>query len=295
MLFIYIVAYFLPITNQAIVSNSSVNVFSKSGGIIDKVLVKNGQYLNNGESALIIKNQGLENEYSIAKQQLDETITLLGIIKSRIIALNSNLTRANLQLNNFQKILIENNNEDDVSGINERIKTQQNIVIELQKQLGLSNTELIKIQTQSIIYNKQLDMIKDEINALTVRAENSGYIQDLMILQGSKVDSNQKLFTLIHPENQKIIAYFSENDLQKIHEGDKVMIFPRAYLGSHQEDGEIVAGNWSIPVSIVESTNQRYLINSPKRIPVEISVTSQPNTKYPLDSGMSVYVYVIGK
>lgn len=296
MLFMYVIAYFLPITNQAVVSNSSINILSKNNGIIDKILVKNGQNINIGESILVIKNQDLENEYAIVKKQLEETNLLLSSIKSRIVILNSTLSKANFQLNNFQKIIINHDNDEGYSDIIDQIKIQQNIVLELQKQLGVSNTELIKTQTQIISYNNQLNIINNKLDMLTVRSENSGYIQDLDILQGSEIINNQKLFTIIHQENQKVVAYFSENDLQKIHENDKVLIFPRAYIGLHYEEGRVIAGNWGIPINLTDNVvNQNYLINSPKRIPVEIIITSKPNIKYPLNSGMSAYAYVAGK
>lgn len=291
----YVVAYFMPITNQAVVSNSSINVFSKSNGIIDQILVRNGQYVASGESVLIIKNKTLYNNYDIVKQQLDGTIQILETVKLRIATLNSNLSLANSQLSNFQEELSSDKNKEYDFEINKQIRIQQNIIKELQKQLAISSTESVKIQTQIIEYRSQLNIINDNLNDLTIRANNSGYIQNLEILRGDEVINNQKLFTIVSSENQKIIAYFSENDLEKIHENDEVLIFPRSYLGLFSENGRIVSGNWNIPINATESANHNYLINSPKRIPVEIVITSIPNAKYPLISGMSAYVYVVGK
>ncbi|MDD3266886.1 MAG: efflux RND transporter periplasmic adaptor subunit [Burkholderiales bacterium] len=302
----YFATYLFTVTDEAFVVVNMTPISSAVGGHIDKIFIENGQQLKKGDPILQISPEKYHLEYDGIKAQYDQAKVGLLVIKKRIEVTQSNLKSAQDQLNRMKYEHRQKNDPSvrdgvlqlDIKMLEYNIKSQENLVISLQKQIELEKTELeqanVGIETLRVATAKANLDVKETI----VRAPTDGYIQNLFIGIGTSALPHQGLFNYIDTGNTYIQANFNETDLVGVNAGDKVLIYPRAYLGKKVFHGVVMSSNWSIDrqhilpgkeTQFILSAN--HWINLPQRLPVQIKITDT-NAKYPLRPGMSAYVYI---
>lgn len=302
----YFATYLFTVTDEAFVVENMTPISSAVGGHIDKIFVENGQQLKKGDPILQISPEKYHLEYDGIKAQYDQAKVGLLVIKKRIEVTQSNLKAAQDQLNRMNYEYKQKNDPSvrqgvlqlDIKMLEYNIKSQENVVVSLKKQIELEKVELeqanVGIETLRVATEKASLDVKETI----VRAPTDGYIQNLFIGVGTSALPHQGLFNYIDTGNTYIQANFNETDLVDVNAGDKVLIYPRAYLGKKVFHGIVMSNNWSVDrqhilpgkeTQFILSAN--HWINLPQRLPVQIKITDT-NAKYPLRPGMSAYVYI---
>lgn len=302
----YMATYLFPITDQAFVVDNMTAISSSVTGHIEQIYVENGQKLKKDDPILLIRPEKYRLEYQGVKAQYEQAKIGLDVIQKRIDVTNADLQAATDQLNRMKYEYAQKSAKDVANGVPQielktleyNIKSQQSVILGLQKQVELEKTELkqakVGIETLSVATDKAAMDVADTL----VRAPADGYIQNLYIGTGSSALAHEGLFNFVDTANTYIQANFNETDLADVHAGDEVLIFPRAYLGRKVFHGVIMSDNWSVDrqhiIPLKETQlifNQNHWINLPQRLPVQIKVTDA-NSQYQLRPGMSAYVYV---
>ncbi|RTL01098.1 MAG: HlyD family secretion protein [Proteobacteria bacterium] len=302
----YMTTYLFPVTDQAFVVDNMTAISSSVTGHIEQIYVENGQKLKKDDPILLIRPEKYRLEYKGIKAQYEQAQVGLDVIQKRIDVTNADLLAAVDQLNRMKYEYSQKSAKDVVNGVPQielktleyNIKSQQSVILGLQKQIELEKTELkqakIGIETLAVATDKAAMDVADTI----VRAPADGYIQNLYIGTGSSALAHEGLFNFVDTANTYIQANFNETDLANVHAGDEVLIFPRAYLGRKIFHGVIMSDNWSVDrqhiIPLKETQlifNQNHWINLPQRLPVQIRVTDA-DSQYQLRPGMSAYVYV---
>lgn len=302
----YMTTYLFPVTDQAFVVDNMTAISSSVTGHIEQIYVENGQKLKKDDPILLIRPEKYRLEYKGIKAQYEQAQVGLDVIQKRIDVTNADLQAAVDQLNRMKYEYSQKSAKDVVNGVPQielktlgyNIKSQQSVILGLQKQIELEKTELkqakIGIETLAVATDKAAMDVADTI----VRAPTDGYIQNLYIGTGSSALAHEGLFNFVDTANTYIQANFNETDLANVHAGDEVLIFPRAYLGRKIFHGVIMSDNWSVDrqhiIPLKETQlifNQNHWINLPQRLPVQIRVTDA-DSQYQLRPGMSAYVYV---
>ena len=302
----YMTTYLFPVTDQAFVVDNMTAISSSVTGHIEQIYVENGQKLKKDDPILLIRPEKYRLEYKGIKAQYEQAKVGLDVIQKRIDVTNADLQAAVDQLNRMKYEYSQKSAKDVVNGVPQielktlgyNIKSQQSVILGLQKQIELEKTELkqakIGIETLAVATDKAAMDVADTI----VRAPADGYIQNLYIGTGSSALAHEGLFNFVDTANTYIQANFNETDLANVHAGDEVLIFPRAYLGRKIFHGVIMSDNWSVDrqhiIPLKETQlifNQNHWINLPQRLPVQIRVTDA-DSQYQLRPGMSAYVYV---
>lgn len=302
----YMTTYLFPVTDQAFVVDNMTAISSSVTGHIEQIYVENGQKLKKDDPILLIRPEKYRLEYKGIKAQYEQAQVGLDVIQKRIDVTNADLQAAVDQLNRMKYEYSQKSAKDVINGVPQielktleyNIKSQQSVILGLQKQIELEKTELkqakIGIETLAVATDKAAMDVADTI----VRAPTDGYIQNLYIGTGSSALAHEGLFNFVDTANTYIQANFNETDLANVHAGDEVLIFPRAYLGRKIFHGVIMSDNWSVDrqhiIPLKETQlifNQNHWINLPQRLPVQIRVTDA-DSQYQLRPGMSAYVYV---
>lgn len=302
----YFTTYWFPITDNAFVIENMTPVSSSVTGHIEQIYVQNGQQLSRGESILLITPTKYELDLVGVKAQYDQGLVGLEVIKKRIAVTNLDLLAARDQLNRMQ---YEYSQKSDVSvnqGVPDieiktlayNIKSQKNVVASLQQQIVLEQTELKQAQTGITTLKAATSKAALDVTETVLKAPTDGYVQNLYIGVGTSAIAHEGLFNFVDTANIYVQANFNETDLMNVKAGDKVLIFPRAYLGRQVFHGEVMSDNWSvdrqhvIPLKETQLVfSENHWLNLPQRLPVQIKVTDT-NKKYPLRPGMSAYVYI---
>lgn len=302
----YMTTYLFPVTDQAFVVENMTAISSSVTGHIEQIYVENGQKLKKDDPILLIRPEKYRLEYKGIKAQYEQAQVGLDVIQKRIDVTNADLQAAVDQLNRMKYEYSQKSAKDVINGVPQielktleyNIKSQQSVILGLQKQIELEKTELkqakVGIETLAVATDKAAMDVADTI----LRAPADGYIQNLYIGTGSSALAHEGLFNFVDTANTYIQANFNETDLANVHAGDEVLIFPRAYLGRKIFHGVIMSDNWSVDrqhiIPLKETQlifNQNHWINLPQRLPVQIRVTDA-DSQYQLRPGMSAYVYV---
>lgn len=302
----YLVTYLFPVTDEAFVADNTTVISSNVTGHIEKIFVQNGQNLKTGDPILLIRPEKYKLEYEGVKAQYDQAKVGLEVIQKRIDVTNLTLNAAKHQLERMKYEYVQKNDSSVNKGVPQielktleyNIKSQQDTVQSLQQQIILEKTELKQAEVGIETLRAASEKSAIDLSETLLRAPTDGYVQNLYFGIGSSALAHEGLFNFIDTANTYVQANFNETDLANVHAGDKVYIYPRAYLGRKVFHGVIMSDNWSIDrqhvIPFKETQliiNQNHWLSLPQRMPVQIKVLD-PDKKYQLRPGMSAFVYV---
>lgn len=303
----YMTTYLFPVTDESFVVENMTAVSSNVTGHIEEIYVTNGQNLKKGEPILLVKPEKYNLEYRGIKAQYEQAQVGIEVLRQKIEITSSSLKAALDQLGRMKYEYTQKSAPDVVNGVPQievktleyNIKSQQDVVDGLKKQVEQSKTELKQAQTGIETLAAATDKAAMDVDDTIVRAPADGYVQNLYFGVGSSAVAHEGLLNFVETEETYIQANFNETDLANVQEGDKVLIFPRAYLGRKIFHGVVMSNNWSvdrqhiIPLKETQLVfSQSHWVSLPQRMPVQIKVIDNNSKKYPLRPGMSAYVYV---
>jgi multidrug resistance efflux pump len=303
---LYLLTYLVPVTDNAFVISNITPVAAMVDGYVTKIYVQNGQKLKTGDPILMVHQAPYQLAYRNAKAQYDQAQVGLKVLNSRIEVTKSALNAAQDQLARMNYEYQQKSDKSvskaipllELKSLEYNIKSQQNTVVSLSKQVKLETQELQQALVGIESLQVGLEKAQMDLDDTIVRAKSDGYIQNMFVGIGTPVRATDPLFSFIDTKHIYIQANFNETDLAKVRAEDKVLIFPRTYLGHKVFHGEIMSDFWSVSrqhtlpleqTQVVINENKWLLL--PQRLPVQIRITD-PSMDYPLRPGMSAYVYV---
>lgn len=299
-------SYLIPFTDNAFVVANNQTVAADVSGYISKIYVVNGQKVKQGQPLFQVYDEPYKlalakstAAYQQAKSSLDEQIQQIAKDNAALKSSQINLDKAKTEYAMKSNPLASNS----VSALD--IKNAKYSVQSLEQQVSSDLTQL-KIdqsrlsQKQQAVEQAKASMNSDKINLdeTLVRAGSDGVVDNMFLSVGTPVNQRQPLFSFVNTSKWFIQANMNETDLRKVRPGDKALIWLRMYGLERVFHGVIVNNLWVTDRQNTTARSQQQVIsannewlNLPQRVPLLIEV-SDPDPKFPLNPGVSAYVYI---
>lgn len=299
-------SYLIPFTDNAFVVANNQTVAADVSGYISKIYVANGQKVKQGQPLFQVYDEPYKlalakstAAYQQAKSSLDEQIQQIAKDNAALKSSQINLDKAKTEYIMKSNPLASNS----VSVLD--IKNAKYSVQSLEQQVSSDLTQL-KIdqsrlsQKQQAVEQAKASMNSDKINLdeTLVRAGSDGVVDNMFLSVGTPVNQRQPLFSFINTSKWFIQANMNETDLRKVRPGDKALIWLRMYGLERVFHGVIVNNLWVTDRQNTTNRSQQQVIsannewlNLPQRVPLLIEV-SDPDPQFPLNPGVSAYVYI---
>lgn len=299
-------SYLIPFTDNAFVVANNQTVAADVSGYISKLYVVNGQKVKQGQPLFQVYDEPYKlalakstAAYQQAKSSLDEQIQQIAKDNAALKSSQINLDKAKTEYAMKSNPLATNS----VSALD--IKNAKYSVQSLEQQVSSDLTQL-KIdqsrlsQKQQAVEQAKASMNSDKINLdeTLVRAGSDGVVDNMFLSVGTPVNQRQPLFSFVNTSKWFIQANMNETDLRKVRPGDKALIWLRMYGLERVFHGVIVNNLWVTDRQNTTARSQQQVIsannewlNLPQRVPLLIEV-SDPDPQFPLNPGVSAYVYI---
>lgn len=299
-------SYLVPITDDAFVVTNNQAVAANVSGYVSEIYVKNGQVVKQGAPLFKVFDEPYKQSlakstaaYEQAKNVIDEQKQQIQKDKHTLSTAQINLAKATYEY----KLKSNPNVANSVSEI--ELKNAK-YSMELLAQEVNSNLTQIKIddsvltQKYKSLEQAEATMKGDQINLAetVVKAGADGVVDNMFLAVGSPVTQHQALFSFVNTSKWYVQANMNETDLRKVRPGDKAKIWLRMYGLDKVFHGVIVNNLWVTDRQTTANKSQQQTIasdnqwlNLPQRVPLLIEI-SDPDPKFPLNPGVSAYVYI---
>jgi multidrug resistance efflux pump len=165
-------------------------------------------------------------------------------------------------------------------------------------QLKIDQSRLAQKQQSLEQAKASMNIDKINLDETTVRAGSDGVVDNMFLSVGTPVSQHQALFSFVNTSTWFVQANMNETDLRKVRPGDKALIWLRMYGLDRVFHGVIVNNLWVTDRQSTTNRSQQQTIstnnewlNLPQRVPLLIEI-SDPDPQFPLNPGVSAYVYI---
>lgn len=270
-----------------------LNITPQVNGYIDKIYIKDNQYVKKNTLLLEIEKTPYElavEQKQAALNQAKEDEELLTIRLQRVAAtLNAEkakLNLANITLGRYQGIYQTNTKAISRQDLDDAIANQLIASANLTKE----KVTLLEIQQALVVQKAKIKKAESELHtaqyylSLTkIFAPVEGYINNLRVYQGDYVTTGAALFGMASAKEWRIIANYKEYALNNIYPGQKVLVYIYGY-GLRIFIGEVISvGRAVARKPYPENSALPYIepitdwIRYPYRFPVRIHLLNLPN------------------
>jgi len=296
-----------PATKNAIVIARIRPVSSQVDGLVQKIYVKNNQYVKKGQKLFSLNPTQYEYAVQKAKAQLKRAIyqykSLLMKIKNQTIIVKEmklELEKASYNANKAQKLKrlgAEAKSEAFLLMKQKQITQAKYQAAQLQQKVSELDTQAAKEQVT--VLEKDLKQSQLSLKRTTIYALTNGSISNLNIGIGAVISAGTPLFSFVDTNQWWVEANIKETQLGHVRPGQKAIISLPLYP-NHTFSGTVTQTAWAASrqqtdkrtsLPIVASENQWFLL--PQRFPVLIKFNHPDFNKYPLHVGASASVKIL--
>jgi len=263
-------------TDDAQISADISPVIPRVSGYVADIKVNDNQWVKKGDTLLVLDNRDylirLEQaeaalstskaSLNTAKVSTDAAKANVGTVKASIHTIDEQIAAAKITLKRTEQDLVRYTNL-----INDHSITQQQFeqaqaaketaekqvaILEGQKQQAAQQTNAVAVQSTATaqqietagtnIHQREVDVEAAKLNLsyTVIVAPEDGLVSKVNVNAGQFVNAGQALFSIVHSENIWVVANFKETQLNKMTEGQKVIIkadvFPK-----HEFEAKIVS------------------------------------------------------
>lgn len=207
------------------------------GGVVEKVHVRAGSKVKKGDEILKLSNTNLlmtmvNNEAQINRASNDLRATRLQLERNRL-----NLKRERAEAEYYlvkiekdfdrNKVLfdegfISDKEYDDLKDEYAYLKKRKELTIESQeKDIKFSEEQVKSLELSVVQMQKNLDLLKEQLESLTIRAPISGHLTSLEAEVGQSVPQGLKIGQIDDVEGFKVRAEIDEHYINRIETGRK--------------------------------------------------------------------------
>ena len=319
-------------TDDAQIEKNMSPIIPRVTGYITKVYVKDNDFVKKGDTLFVIDDKdyvvrveeakaalaAAEGSFAVAKADVGSAAANVSVSEANVQSSKGNIEAAKVRLwratNDFERYenLYKNHSItkqqfEQAQAAKQEAEAQLNV---LQQQQAASNYQKNAIISKSNVSNKQtevaaaniekakaaLDAAKLNLDYTVVTAAVDGQVSTIDLQPGQLVAPGQALFYVINNNETWVVANFKETQLNKMTEGQKVVVKVDAYPDTEFE---------GVLTSFSPATGSRFSLLPPdnatgnfvktvQRLPVKISLTEN-NDKVKvklLRPGMNVEVDV---
>lgn len=225
--------YFCPITSDVKVGNRSVDITTQTLGKVKKVYVKTNQEVKKGDTLFTIDPVPYEQEIKSLEAQLSNMKSTVSSYTSDIDASRKNILSLQSQLDLSNK-RIKQYRELVAAGAANKFDLEQAVATSQDLQSRISAAQAQKASLEAKYHSThngenasiaelraKLDQAKWNLSQTVVLAPTDGLIPNVQLNEGAMMAPFKSAFVLIQKQ-QSIIAFFSQNELETVKNGNEV-------------------------------------------------------------------------
>ena len=218
-----------------VVADNQVEVYSEVSGIVEQIMVRNGDTVQRGQALLRIRDTELRERLKQAEAGLD-------IARARAEQAEASLVQLQAQFDRAKALAARNmSSQAEIDNITAELASAQ-------ANLSLANAQVTQARSS-------VDEANMNLSRTVIRSPVSGLVGQRGIEPGQLISTNTRLFIVGNPNNLRITTVLTERMMSYIREGMKVDV-----------------SNPSIPDSVISATISRI---SPFLDPVTHTTTAE--------------------
>ena len=318
-------------TDDAQISADILPVIPHVSGYVKEVWVRDNQQVKKGdtllilddrdykvkleeaEAALAIANANLENAKAVtnaSKANIAISAASVTTIDSQISAAKITAWRAQQDYQRYANLIKDHSitqQQYEQAWAAKETSEKQLSVLEGQKNQASQQTNAVSIQSNATaqqinianaaIHQRAVDVDAAKLNLsyTVITAEQDGRISKVNVQPGQFVQAGQALFAVVHSQDVWVVANFKETQLNKMREGQIVVVTADAYP---RHKFKAVVGSFSpatgATFALLPPDNATgNFVKVVQRLPVKIEFTDPADTLVQkLRPGLNVYVDV---
>ncbi|MBO9682228.1 MAG: HlyD family secretion protein [Flavisolibacter sp.] len=318
-------------TDDAQVSADITPVIPRVSGYIKEIKVDDNQYVKKGDTLLVLDDRDfvikLEEAQaalvtaqsnlqiakattSAARANISTAQASIGTIDAQIDAASVNVWRATQDYERYSNLIkdhsITQQQYEQADAAKQTAEKQLQILQEQKKQAS-RQTNAVTVQSNAtaqqigaanaIVQQKQVevDAAKLNLSYTAVVAQQDGLVSKINVQPGQFIQGGQSLFSLVHSNSIWVTANFKETQINKMHEGQKVIITADAFK-HHEFEAKLASFSPATgsTFSLLPPDNATgNFVKTVQRLPVRIEFTDASDSLvHKLRPGMNVVVDV---
>ncbi len=318
-------------TDDAQVSGDISPVIPRVPGYITDVRVSDNQHVKKGDTLLILDDR----DYVIRLEQAEAALQIaqssltsarattsaaraniatsqasIGTIDAQIDAAKVSLWRSSQDYDRYANLIKDHSitqQQFEQALAAKQTAEKQLAILEEQKKQAQQQTNAVSVQSNATasqikvadatIHQRQVDIdaAKLSLSYTVITAPQDGLVSKVSVQPGQFVQAGQPLFSVVHSENVWVIANFKETQLDKMKEGQRVIVKVDAYPG-HKFDAKLASFSPATGATFALLPPDNATGNFVKvvqRLPVKIEFTDAADSLVKkLRPGMNVFVDV---
>ncbi len=318
-------------TDDAQISADISPVIPRVSGYVSEVKVHDNQWVNKGDTLLVLDNRDYQIKLQQAEAALHNSQSTLNSAKATTDAARANIETSKSAIGTIDaqieaaKVTLWKVTEDYkryANLIKDHSITQQQYeqavaaketaekqvaILEEQKKQAAQQTNAVAAQSNAT--SKQIDIAgtsieqrKADVDAAklnlsytVITAQQGGLVSKVNVQPGQFVQPGQALFSVVHSENKWVVANFKETQINRMTEGQKVIIkadaFPKHKFEARLTSFSPATGS---TFSLLPADNASgNFVKVVQRLPVKIDFTDTKDSLVKkLRPGMNVKVDV---
>lgn len=318
-------------TDDAQVSADISPVIPRVAGYVMEIKVKDNQRVKKGDTLMILDNRDyvIKVEQAEAALQIAQTnlgsaraITSaakaniatsqasVGTVDAQIDAAKVSLWRASQDFDRYANLIKDHSitqQQYEQALAAKQTAEKQLLILQEQKKQATQQTNAVAVQSNATasqinvadatIHQKQVevDAAKLNLSYTVITAPEDGLVSKVNVQAGQFVQAGQSLFSIVHSDNVWVIANFKETQLDKMKEGQKVIIKADAYPG-HDFEAKLTSfspATGSTFALLPPDNASGNFVKVVQRLPVKIEFTDPTDSLVKkLRPGMNVMVDV---
>ena len=317
-------------TDDAQVSGDISPVIPRVAGYVTDVKVNDNQRVKKGDTLLILDNRdyvikveqaeaamqiaqsslgSAKATTSAAKANIATSQASVGTVDAQIEAAKVNLWRATQDHERYANLIKDHSitqQQYEQALAAKQTAEKQLAILEEQKKQAQQQTNAVSVQSNATasqievagatIHQRQVDIDAAKLNLsyTVITAPEDGMVSKVNVKSGQYVQAGQPLFTVVH-DNVWVVANFKETQLDKMKEGQKVVIKVDAYPG-HKFEAKLTSfspATGSTFALLPPDNASGNFVKTVQRLPVKIEFTDPSDVLVKkLRPGMNVLVDV---
>lgn len=303
-------------TNDAYVQADSVIVSPKVGGYVDKVFVRDNQYVRAGTPLVQIDSRDYTARAAQSQAQIGVAAATAQGVEAQIREQQAAITRAAADLASARADAAFARSEvaryvplaasgaeprerlsqlrNQATQADARVTAAQAALTSAQRRVGTLRAQIRQAEAQAEGAQAQLAAAQSDVGATLLRAAIDGRIGDKTVRVGQYVQAATRLMTVVPVDQLYIEANFKETQLGLMRIGQPVTIEVDALPGVDIPGRiESISPGTGAQFSVLPPQNATgNFTKIVQRVPVRIAIHADPETRKLMVPGMSVEVSV---
>ena len=295
-------------TDNAFIDARSVPVSFKVGGTVRRVLVRDNQFMKQGDLLLELDDQDYragvaqaEAAVGVAENETGADYKKVEGARAAVQLARAQLDQAELDLQRgealFRREVIPKEQVDRLRTANRvagsQVKEAQEALKRYQAEAGLAGKGGNKAK---VLQRKaQLDEARLQLSYTRIVAPRDGYITKKSVEPGTNVQAGQPLLALVPLQEAWITANYKESQLTHIRPGQSVEFTVDAYPGrtfTGKVDSIMAGTGAAFSLLPPENATGNY-VKVVQRVPIKIVIDNNSDPEHLLRVGMSVIPTVV--